>query len=307
MSTRKSGGGLLKHKASIAVHLRSISQPSPCIRACYHVSLFVPEQHGLTHVVKSGQRTKQGIRPYFSASVAAWKRTFAFSGYRSTSVTGRDVRDWEWAATLVNRGATSGKQGVEDPESRRGYPLITCSNTSPLPPSERTLEAEDPAEDLRTDPPPSWMLGPACALRALSADQTLRDAIRKTREFGALKDLWLSGNLTKWSNPWRKRNKLTTVGDFVLPHIQHWDRLGTLVLDWAIIGVTAPPLIALGLTAMITFTPLFLSYKLYLSVRRSLQRERQCEGVVPVPVVMVQESQISTIAVSSELVQPGTV
>ncbi|KAF9237173.1 hypothetical protein BU15DRAFT_63337 [Melanogaster broomeanus] len=219
-----------------------------------------------------------------------------------------ESREWKTqkAGVVILSSLAQTQHGVETIEkcvSKIVEILLPEDYRSPLPPSERTLEVEDPAEDLRTDPLPSWMLGPACALHALSADQTLRDAIRKTREFGALKDLWLSGNLTKWSNPWRKRNKLMTVGDFVLPHIQHWDRLGTLVLDWAIIGVTAPPLIALRLTAMITFTPLFLSYKLYLS----LQQERQCEGVVPVPVVMVQESQISTIAVSSELVQPGTV
>ncbi|KIJ60018.1 hypothetical protein HYDPIDRAFT_190199 [Hydnomerulius pinastri MD-312] len=145
----------------------------------------------------------------------------------------------------------------------------------------------------RSKQPPSWMLGPACALRALSEDPTLRATILKTQEFRSLKDLMIAGNLVgdTETSAWQVKtptvgdvssmiekmigsvegqhstNGLTSIGDSALPHIQHWDRLGDVVRHSAIAAVTGLPVVlgvsALTVTALIALTPVFVSIGLY--------------------------------------------
>ncbi|KAF8833622.1 hypothetical protein BDN67DRAFT_702352 [Paxillus ammoniavirescens] len=51
---------------------------------------------------------------------------------------------------------------------------------------------------------PSFMLGPACALRVLSEDETLRKLTNEMAQLENLKDLWLDGNLIEDDTPhWR--------------------------------------------------------------------------------------------------------
>ncbi|KAF8832955.1 hypothetical protein BDN67DRAFT_986347, partial [Paxillus ammoniavirescens] len=113
---------------------------------------------------------------------------------------------------------------------------------------------------------PSRMLGPACALRVLSEDETLRKTTHETAQLESLKDLWLDGNLIKDDTPhWRVKTPTrddvlkmidkmiksvsgdfsedlgtTSAGRSTLPEIHHWARLAVLVRD-SVVKVVAPP------------------------------------------------------------------
>lgn len=60
---------------------------------------------------------------------------------------------------------------------------------------------------------------------------------------------------------------LMSIGDTVLPHIQHWDRLAALLRDRALGVVTILPLVlgvsALTIVAVVVITPLYLSFGAY--------------------------------------------
>ncbi|KAF9227009.1 hypothetical protein BS17DRAFT_441300 [Gyrodon lividus] len=173
------------------------------------------------------------------------------------------------------------------------------------PPSHHSRSVDDtPSVDLRPKPP-SWMLGPACALRVLSEDETLRKVTRKTMQYESLKHLYLSGYLVDDVDPsaWRVKTPtkddvldmldkmikavdeefsedgLTSVGDTVLPHIQHWDRLAALIRDSVVGIVTVLPVVlgvsALTIVALIVATPFVLSYKLVQFVGRLVWFHRQ--------------------------------
>jgi hypothetical protein len=61
--------------------------------------------------------------------------------------------------------------------------------------------------------------------------------------------------------------RLMSIGDTVLPHIQHWDRLATLLRDKAVAAVTILPLVlgvsALTIVAVVVITPIYLSFETY--------------------------------------------
>ena len=58
---------------------------------------------------------------------------------------------------------------------------------------------------------------------------------------------------------------LMSIGDTVLPHIQHWDRLATMLRDRAITTVAILPLLlgvsALTIVAVVVITPMYLSFE----------------------------------------------
>ena len=60
---------------------------------------------------------------------------------------------------------------------------------------------------------------------------------------------------------------LMSIGDTVLPHIQHWDRLAALLLDRAIAAVTILPLVlgvsVLAIVGVVVITPIYLSFEAY--------------------------------------------
>ena len=60
---------------------------------------------------------------------------------------------------------------------------------------------------------------------------------------------------------------LVSIGDTVLPHIQHWDRLAILVRDRSIATVTILPLVlgvsALTIIAIAVITPIYISFETY--------------------------------------------
>lgn len=61
--------------------------------------------------------------------------------------------------------------------------------------------------------------------------------------------------------------RLLSIGDTVLPHIQHWDRLATLLRDRAIAAVMILPLVlsvsALTIVVVAVITPVYLSVATY--------------------------------------------
>ncbi|KIK91921.1 hypothetical protein PAXRUDRAFT_34738 [Paxillus rubicundulus Ve08.2h10] len=113
---------------------------------------------------------------------------------------------------------------------------------------------------------PSCMLGPACALRVLSEDETLRKITNEMAQLERLKDLWLDGNLIEDDTPhWRVKTptkddvlemidkmiksvsgdfsedlSITSVGRSALPEIRHWARLAVLVRE-SVGKAIAPP------------------------------------------------------------------
>lgn len=60
---------------------------------------------------------------------------------------------------------------------------------------------------------------------------------------------------------------LMSIGDTMLPHIQHWDRLAALLRDRAIAAVTILPLVlgvsALTIVGIVVLTPIYLSFETY--------------------------------------------
>ncbi|KAF8545640.1 hypothetical protein OG21DRAFT_172175 [Imleria badia] len=60
---------------------------------------------------------------------------------------------------------------------------------------------------------------------------------------------------------------LMSIGDSVLPHIQHWDRLAALLRDKATAAVTILPLVlgvsALTIVAVVAIAPIYLSFQTY--------------------------------------------
>ncbi|KAF8554227.1 hypothetical protein OG21DRAFT_1509140 [Imleria badia] len=157
----------------------------------------------------------------------------------------------------------------------KGYLLIPPSPlratpASPASPSEGHMQpvlattsqitvAPSPTSPDAPPMPPSWMLGPACALRILAQDKKLRDHMRDTIQYESLKHLYLSGTLLDETDtpPWQvktpNRADVTNMLDKIikvvdeelseegrvstgdmLPHIEHWDRLVMLLPDQAI-------------------------------------------------------------------------
>ncbi|KIJ09526.1 hypothetical protein PAXINDRAFT_172463 [Paxillus involutus ATCC 200175] len=129
---------------------------------------------------------------------------------------------------------------------------------------------------------PSRMLGPACALRVLSEDDTLRKMTNEMAQLENLKDLWLDGNLIEHDTArWRVKTptrddvldmidkmiksvngdfsedlSITSVGRLALPEIQHWTRLAVLARD-SVVNVIAPP--ARGTVKAVRYTAQWLS------------------------------------------------
>jgi hypothetical protein len=60
---------------------------------------------------------------------------------------------------------------------------------------------------------------------------------------------------------------LMSIGDTVLPHIQHWDWFATLLHDKAVAAVTILPLVlgvsVLTIVAVVVITPIYLSFETY--------------------------------------------
>ncbi|KAF8554223.1 hypothetical protein OG21DRAFT_1115422 [Imleria badia] len=141
--------------------------------------------------------------------------------------------------------------------------------------------------------PPSWMLGPACALRILAQNEMLRKHTRDTMQYGSLKHLYLSGTLIDETDtsPWRVKTPnrgdvinmldkmikavdeelseegLMSIGDAVLPHIEHWDRLVTMVSHRAVGAITILPALlgvsTLAILAVIVIPPIYVSALVY--------------------------------------------
>ncbi|KAN0091569.1 hypothetical protein V8E55_005135 [Tylopilus felleus] len=143
--------------------------------------------------------------------------------------------------------------------------------------------------------PPSWMMGPACALRILAQNSKLRNRTRETIEYTSLKDLYLSGTLigeadTSVFQVWTpnradvtdmldkvikavegelSKDSLMSIGD-VLPHIQHWNRLGKMLRDKTVKVASIPPLLgvsALAILALVVAAPIYASVRVYESLR----------------------------------------
>jgi hypothetical protein len=66
---------------------------------------------------------------------------------------------------------------------------------------------------------------------------------------------------------------LMSIGDAVLPHIEHWDRLVTLLRDRTVAVVTVLPVVlgvsALAILGLVMFTPIYLSVRVYGCVSES--------------------------------------
>jgi len=146
------------------------------------------------------------------------------------------------------------------------------------------------------------MLGPACALRILAQNKTLRDRTRETIQYSSLKQLYVSGALVDEADTsaWRIRTPnrtdvinmldktikavdeelsedgLMSIGDAVLPHIEHWDRLVTLLRDRTVAVVTVLPVVlgvsALAILGLVMFTPIYLSVRVYGYFKQLLSR-----------------------------------
>ncbi|KAF9227033.1 hypothetical protein BS17DRAFT_442812 [Gyrodon lividus] len=140
--------------------------------------------------------------------------------------------------------------------------MLLPTSHQPMYQASRVLTVDSTSEDTAAESQqsqlkPSHMLGPACALRVLSDDETIRKATNSMEQFESLKDLWLDGNLVeKETAPWRVKTPtrddvlemidkiiksvngdfstdlgVTSNGHLALPDIQHWDRLAVLVKD----------------------------------------------------------------------------
>ncbi|KAN0091565.1 hypothetical protein V8E55_005131 [Tylopilus felleus] len=157
----------------------------------------------------------------------------------------------------------------------------------------QTMSPDSPSK------PPSSIFGPACALPIL-AQNSEYSRTRDTLQYGNLKHLHLSGNLVDETETlaWRVKTPirgescytspdvidmidkmikavdeelseegLVSIGDTVLPHIQHWDRLAILVRDRSIATVTILPLVlgvsALTIIAIAVITPIYISFETY--------------------------------------------
>ena len=66
---------------------------------------------------------------------------------------------------------------------------------------------------------------------------------------------------------------LMSIGEAVLPHIRHWNRLVTIIRDRTVAVVTILPALlgvsALAILAVITLTPIYLSVQVYGCVSES--------------------------------------
>ncbi|KAG9309255.1 hypothetical protein JVU11DRAFT_10738 [Chiua virens] len=168
------------------------------------------------------------------------------------------------------------------PSEAQSQPVATMtgSHASPTPPDAPVR-------------PPSWMLGPACALRILVQNPELRHITRETIQYGSLKHLYLSGTLldetdtSAWHIKTPNRGDvvdmldkmikavdeelseegLMPVGDAVLPHIRHWNRLVTLVRDRTVAVVSFLPALlgvsTLAVLAVVVFAPVYVSVRVY--------------------------------------------
>ncbi|KIJ62089.1 hypothetical protein HYDPIDRAFT_114935 [Hydnomerulius pinastri MD-312] len=152
------------------------------------------------------------------------------------------------------------------------------------------VSPENPSQLGMTSPRPSSMLGPVCALHALSSHQTLRDEIRNSEDYWRLRDQWLSGTLVDFTETpfWQVytptqddlKNMMekmlfsveseegisvddsTSGGDSILPHIQHWGRLAVavyqFVLDWLSSLFTLAGLAPFTAAAVVVLSPIFI-------------------------------------------------
>ncbi|KAH7889110.1 hypothetical protein F5I97DRAFT_1858500 [Phlebopus sp. FC_14] len=173
-------------------------------------------------------------------------------------------------------------------ESR--WPITPPTEVPPSPPlnassSDRASTSSSSSfgfsDDKRTRP--SALLGPACALRALSTLETLRNEIRQNEYYRKLKDQWLSSSFAEGpeTSPWKVHSPTkgdvlsmiekmilsveeggfseegaTSVGDLALPHIQHWDRLVAEVLGKGagVVGALSSLPVLIGISALTVAT-----------------------------------------------------
>ncbi|KAF8445049.1 hypothetical protein L210DRAFT_3531842 [Boletus edulis BED1] len=151
--------------------------------------------------------------------------------------------------------------------------------------------------------PPSWMMGPACALRILAQNETLRDRTREIIQYRYLKDLFLSGALVNnRSTPvWHIRTPrradvinmfykmimavddgpfeqglMSLDSDAEPPHVRHWNGLvmllrnrsvGVITVLSALLGV--PTLVIL---AAVVYTPFYAFVRVYSFLKRVVSR-----------------------------------
>ncbi|KAG8212876.1 hypothetical protein J3R82DRAFT_11208 [Butyriboletus roseoflavus] len=135
---------------------------------------------------------------------------------------------------------------------------------------------------------PSSLLGPAFVLHIMAENETLREEIRQIPEYGRLKHLYLFGDLLgmKETPIWQVKtptrddvldviNQMIKSVDsvegsmnagFILPHIQHLDRVGNVVRDSVVDAIVVPSVVA-GVAALtvigaITFAPVVASRKI---------------------------------------------
>ncbi|KAF8134269.1 hypothetical protein EV363DRAFT_1322922, partial [Boletus edulis] len=153
-------------------------------------------------------------------------------------------------------------------------------------PDAPTTESSESQSDAPSRPP-SWMLGPACALRMLGAERdSLRTHTRETLQYGSLKHLYLSGTLVGRGRYTPNRADIIDMldkmikavscrsGTLSLPHIEHWDRLVTMLRDRSAAVVTVLPALlgvsVLAVLAVVVFTPIYASVWVYGFFKRRL-------------------------------------
>ncbi|KAF8134261.1 hypothetical protein EV363DRAFT_1160701 [Boletus edulis] len=201
-----------------------------------------------------------------------------------------------------------------------GYLLIRPTRATtgrPTSPNEGESQAEStdsfPATSGDASPrPPSWMIGPACALRVLAQNgkhyavlqgQLLRDRMRESIQYRYLKDLFLSGALVdnKDTPVWRIRTPrqanvinmfykmimavddgpfeqglMLLDSDAKPPHVRHWNGLVTLLRNRSVGVITVLSALlgvpTLAILAAVVYTPVYASARLYSYLRRVVSR-----------------------------------
>ncbi|KAG9309245.1 hypothetical protein JVU11DRAFT_10725 [Chiua virens] len=142
--------------------------------------------------------------------------------------------------------------------------------------------------------PTQEMMGPACALRILVQNKNLRECTRKSLEYAMLKDLFLSGTLLDEKTdtpPWRiatpdRRDVIDMLDKLfktvdecllaeggqmslgnLLPNIQHWDHLISLLRHTAVSMAVIPSALlggsALAALVVVGLPPIYLSTRVY--------------------------------------------
>ncbi|KAG8212883.1 hypothetical protein J3R82DRAFT_11216 [Butyriboletus roseoflavus] len=113
---------------------------------------------------------------------------------------------------------------------------------------------------------PSSLLGPAFVLRVMAQNETLRDDIRQSTQYGILRHLYLFGDLlgVQETPLWRVRTPTrddvlnvisqmitsvdsvqgSTDAGFILPRVQHWDRVARVVRHGVVGAIVVPCAVA---------------------------------------------------------------